>query len=218
MSDNFEDLTSEPEVVSEEEVQEQPEAEEPPKEEPKIEEKPEQMVPLSAMIEERSKRQALEMMLQRPQEKREPDPIPDVFEDQAAYTQHLVRMIQGQSEERFLNMSQFAAAEKYGEDLVRETEQYVREHPEVVGQFRNHPSPWHAAVNFYQSQKLAEEIGNDPSAYREKLEAEIMAKLQAEKAAKSIPDVPSMANETSIGGRQKPSAPNFTPLSDILPE
>lgn len=217
MSDNFEEIIgeeAEPEAVETEAEEVATE----PAEEPKEAEKPEPTVPLSAMIEERSKRQALEMLLNnQPRERQEPQPIPDVFEDQAAYTQHVLQAVQQARVATKMEMSRFLAEEKYGKDVVDEAVSYFNDHPGSE-QFLNTPSPFHAAVEYVKRQRVAEEVGADPAAYEAKLREKILQELQAKQADAAIKDAPSLAHETSIGGRQKPPAPNFTPLADILPE
>lgn len=216
MSDNFEEIIgeeAEPEAVETETEEVSTE----PVEEPNEAEKPEPTVPLSAMIEERSKRQALEMLLNQPQKRQEPQPIPDVFEDQAAYTQHVLQAVQQARVATKMEMSRFLAEKEYGKDAVEDAVAYFNDHP-GSGQFLNSPSPFHAAVEYVRQQRVAEEVGTDPAAYEAKLRAKILQELQAKQADAAIKDAPSLAHETSIGGRQKPPAPTFTPLADILPE
>ena len=71
----------EPETVVKEEVSTtEPEAEKEPVS---------QNVPLTALMAERDKRQALERQVAEFNANRPAEPVPDVFEDQNAYTQHM---------------------------------------------------------------------------------------------------------------------------------
>lgn len=228
--ENFEDLSSTEEDVPEqeqpedqtegEEQQDEPEA-------PAEPEKPEgdkgaKQVPYAALAEERGKRQALEQMIlslqqgQGNQAQQQPEKIPDMFQDPEAYTRFFHEQLESRSQNARLDLSEEMAREKYGDEAADAALAAARA-AGVTQQFLTKRHPWGELIKWHQQQAAAQEIG-DPVAFREKLRAEILAELQADQAAKQIKSAPpSMANETSIGGRT-PTAANFTKLDDLLPD
>lgn len=198
-----------------EEVQEEPKAEEPPTEEP---EQP-QTVPLAALIKQRDEfkgeiadlRHKLEQVA-RPETPQRPDPIEDP-EGAARFDAEFLHI-------RELNRSQRLAEREYGKDFVQEALQAARAsgmaHQFSQSQFGwEDMAEWHKAnVEAQKAQSLAQEIG-DPAAYEAKVRAKILAEIQAEQVAKNLTS-PSLANETSIGGRKPPASADFTPLDDLL--
>jgi hypothetical protein len=223
--ENFEDLVGEEVVTSETTEEEQPQQEEPeaseaPTEPEQPAEEPDQSQSelegiKAALREERRKRQEMERSFT---QQREPQKAPDVFEDPAGYQRHMESNFTRSMMQQKLETSRFLAEREFGADVVQEAFEYFNEHPEQSQALLKSPSPFHEAVSIYQQQKVAREVGNDPKAYREKLRAEILAELEAEKTAKQIKSAPSMANETSIGGRTPPAPPSFTALDSILPD
>lgn len=202
------ELAEEPQV--EEPVAEEPKAEEPVKDEPP-------MVPLAALTEVRRELQDLKGRLPQP----EPPKVPDVFDDQQGFTSHIENKVRSAAMGTKLETSRFMAEREFGADLVKEAHAYFDANPEQSAQLLDHPSPYHAAIEFYQSQKVAEEIGSDPKAYadkvreqvRKEVEAEIVAKQAAETAAKSAP---SMAGIPGVGGSPKTTWAGPTSLDSVF--
>lgn len=155
-------------------------------------------VPVTALQEERTKRQALERELaelrQRAAQQQQPQqPQPDFYDnpDEA---------VRRQITDATLKQSHFFATKEFGNELVQETIAYFDQNPHLSQQFLNEPSPFHAAVEFYQRQKVADEIGSDPDAYKAKLREELLAELQAQQPApKPQAPPPSMARAPSAG-------------------
>ncbi|MCA0846113.1 hypothetical protein [Salipiger thiooxidans] len=224
--ENFEDLIGQEEEVSEpvqeeqaEEVEAVGDEEQPQPEEAKAEEPDPALSETeglkAALREERRKRQEMERAFTN---REEPQKAPDVFEDPAGYQRHMESNFTRSMMQQKLETSRFLAEREFGANVVQEAFEYFNEHPEQSQALLKSPSPFHEAVSIYQQQKVAREVGNDPKAYKEKLRAEILAELEAEKTAKQIKSAPSMANETSIGGRTPPAPPSFTALDSILPD
>ena len=140
---------------------------------------------------EEEAKQLRERMSERPQEPQQPqDP--------------LVSLQQQMVNERF-NTSEMLARDKYA-DLDEAVEQFVtaaKQNPALSAQMNAHPHPWKFAYDEGKRLKFAAEIGNDPVAYRAKLEAEIRASLQtAEPAAPAAASIPqSLAGARSAGAR-----------------
>lgn len=221
---NIIDETPAPEDAVPDPVQPEPappevEAEAPPEPKPQ----PQQEAPMvpQAVVGElrqelRQTRQELAMMRQGTQ----PQPQqPDYFENPEAAVQHHVQPIQQQLLQQKLDMSRFTAEQQFGPELVQQAYDYFDANPAASQALRGHASPFHAAVQEFQKVQIANEVGNDPAAYREKVRAEVAAELRKELVAKqtaaAVAQAPSMADETSIGGRGAP-APTLTSLDDIL--
>lgn len=204
---------TEPEVTAEPvaEVAEDAPAEPAPVEEPA--KQPEPTVPLSALLEVRREMQELKGRI--PQQ--EAPPPPDVLDDPQGFAGHVSGQVAQAVTQVKLEQSRFNAEREFGKDLVDEAYAYFDANPAQSHQFLSHPSPFHAAVDFYQRQKTAQEVGSDPEAYRAKIEAEVRAKIESEQAAKQAATAaPSLAASPNLGARNSSVAPTHTPLDDLL--
>lgn len=197
-----------PEVVAE------PEAKEPePKQEPA-------MVPVSVVAE---LRQELRALREASQPRQQEPPAPDVFEDPEGYQKHVTTAAQRAILSSNLKMSRFMAERDFGAESVEAMMNFYNDNPQQTQAFLDSPSPFHAAMEQYNSARVAKEIGTDPVAYRAKLEAEIRGKLEAEMVAKQARDAagkfaPSMANVTGTGGGPKSTWNGPTPLGSLFGE
>lgn len=161
-------------------------------------------VPLSVVLDEREKRQKLEAQVaefRRQQEearrRQEPPQIPDPIEDQAGFTQSLLSATQQAVLAERVNISTYFARDKFGDEVVDEAMEFFNHQPfDVSAQFLRHPMPTVEAVKWFQRQKGLQEIGDDPSAYRARVEAEIRAKLQAEMAQQQPAPAPVPSRQT----------------------
>lgn len=176
-------------------------------------------IPVTALLDEREKRQEAQRQYQEEQRKaaelearlrelqRPKENAPDWFEDPAKAASYQTQQIESQFQQRLMQMSKWQAEREFGGEVVSEAVAYFDRHPQASQQFLSHPSPFHAAVEFYQKQKVAEEIGTDPEAYKQKLRDELRAELEAEltargtnpKASKPKAPPPSMASAPSTG-------------------
>lgn len=211
--------TPEAEVAQEPEQVAEPEAE-PKAETVEPEQKPEQTVPLAALLEVRQELQALKSLAA---PKPTPVPAPDVFEDPQGYSKHMQTELRNATTQTKLEMSRFIAEREFGSDQVDSMMEYFNQHPEQSQAFLSAPSPFHAAMEHYNSQRVAQEIGNDPAKYREGLKAELMAEIKAELVAKQARDTagkfaPSMANVTGTGGGPKSTWTGPTDLTSVIGE
>lgn len=230
MSDLDQILGGEPADAPEPAQQEAPQVEadpvaEPPAEEPVAQEepaKPEEpvMVPLSALQELRQELKQLKQV-QHQAAQPKPQPAPDMFEDPEGYRAYVERNVSNGMTRAKLEMSRFMAEREFGAETVEAAYEYFNQHPDQSQALLNHPSPFHAAVDVYNRQRVAQEIGNDPEAYRQKLEAEIRAKVEAELVAKQVRDkagrfAPSMADTPGTGGGPKTNWAGPARLDDVL--
>lgn len=223
---------TEPETVETPEVEAAPEPEpsgtgeiastpEAPVEKPVTPEVP-HMAPLTALLDEREKRQAAEREAQQlrqwrqqfeAQQRAAQMKTPDVFEDPQGFVQHTQASFQNALIGTKMEMSRFFAEREYGADLLKEASAFYDQNPQLSHQFVSHPSPWHAGVEFYKRQKAIQEIGNDPDAWkksqldtlREQIKAELMAEMQGQALAPRRPPI-SLAGQPAAGrGEPKPN-------------
>lgn len=162
-------------------------------------------IPVTALLDEREKRQKAEReaealrqwRAQVEAQQRQGQKKPDFFDnpDQAVQQALVATKVQ---------QSRFFAERDFGAETVNEAMAYFDLHPQHTQQFLSHPSPFHAAVEFYKRQKFLDEV-KDPdewrNAERERLKQELMAELQAAppqpSASKAPP--PSMAKAPATG-------------------
>lgn len=185
-------------------------------------------IPVTALLDEREKRQAaqrqleeyqrrereLQAQLQKLQQPKQE--APDWYEDPQAAARYQTQTIEQQFQARLMQQSKFLAEREFGQNTVNEAISYFDRNPAASQQFKDHPSPFHAAVEFYQRQKVAEEIGSDPEAYKQKLRDELRAELEAELTAnpKAKPKAPppSMASAPAAGKEAITSGSAFDQL------
>ena len=177
---------------------------------PAAEEKQAQNVPLTALLDEREKRQRYEREaeeLRRWRQQVEGQQRQPSFRDNPeAVMSQLQQQIDEQLKRQRLINSRMLAEEKFGKEKVAEVYEYFEEHPQESHALLNEPSPFHAAVEHYERQKLLQEIGSDPNAWREK-ERERMKKDIMSESAQKKPDAPprSLASAPGSGGRDSQS-------------
>ncbi len=183
-----------------------------------------QNVPLTALMAERDKRQALERQVAEFNANKAKEPAPDVFEDQVAYTQHMTQQMSDAMFQERASMSEFHARREF-KDLDAKLEvfrQISADNPALQAQVQNSPSPFHEAYDIVaKHERLAkmENIdtweANKTAELEAKIRAEYEGKQQADKQLRdSIPT--SLVNEPSRGSIQKPTWNGPSPLSDIF--
>lgn len=96
------------------------------------------------------------------------------------------------------NTSEMLARSKHGDQVV-DTAVEAALKSGLNRHFMAQPDPYRALIDWHNSQRVAQEIGNDPNAYRAKIEAEVRAKILAEMRAGTPPPrnlPPSLATAT----------------------
>jgi len=180
-------------------------------------------------------RQVSELLQRIPAPAREKPQAPDFFENPDAATDYRVdQRITPQFEQMnqvLMANAKLVAGIKFTDEKVDEAEQAFiaaiqskqidpADYHKVVGA----PNRYAAAVQWHQRYLAQKEIGDDPAAFRAKLEAEILAKHgltpQAEgkpAAQQPAPVMPSnLATARNVGARSGPTWSGPTPLGDIL--
>jgi hypothetical protein len=176
------------------------------------------VAPLTALLDEREKRQAAEREVQELRNWRQQQEAaqraaqvqaPDPRQDPDGALDYQRQVFQAQLTNTRLQTSRFLAEKDFGAEVVNEAFAFFDKNPALSHQFVDHPSPFHAAVEFYKRQKVAEEVGADPAAYRSRLETEIRAQLMAEmqQPAQPKPRLPgSLAAAPAAGVAGEPTS------------
>lgn len=164
---------------------------------------------------EKAEREAEELRQWRAQieAKQKAQPAPDFFTDPDQRLAYERKQFEAQFTALKLQQSRFLAERDFGAEEVKAAYAYFDQNPHLSQQLLEHPSPFHAAVEFYKRQRVAEEIGADPEAWKasqmeaikEQLRAEIMAELGG--TAQPKPRLPgSLASAPAAGKAGEPRA------------
>ncbi len=186
-----------PEAQAEDVETEEAETTEPEAEPEKAEEP--QTVPVAVVQELR--RELRELKAQQQPEK----PAPDFFEDPEGYRNYMQDAVKNATTSVKLEQSRFMAEKEFGKETVDAAFEYFNQHPEKSQALLQHPSPFHAAVEEFNRQRVSEDILKNPDEWVAEKEAELRKKIEAELVAKQAKDeasklAPSMANTTGTGG------------------
>lgn len=195
LDDVAEEPVEEPVEEPEQAVEGEQDAE-PPAAEP--EPKPDH-IPLTALLDEREKRQEAQRQLEALQRQiamRQPQEKPDFFDDPDRALRQAVEPMQVALTQQKLSQSRFLAEREFGKELVDRAFEYFDQHPAESGQLLNHPSPFHAAVEYFQQHdpQERERLFNEQVEARAK---EIAAQQLTPTRPKAPP--PSMATARGVG-------------------
>jgi len=124
---------------------------------------------------------------QAPQQPQEP---PDIFTDPEAWFKHKrdqeIAPVLQQIQAARLDDARAVASVVHGDETVKAAEQAFNElakrgavDPAEYQRIQSSPNPYRAAVEWHKRQSFLSEVGSDPSAYRERIKAEILAELNA---------------------------------------
>lgn len=205
-----------PEAV---EPQEQPEAATP-EEKPEATEapKPEQnMVPVGVVQGLRQEIRDLKAAIPQPA----PEPAPDVLDDPEGYTKHMESTVNNAVFQATLRMSKAAAVRTHGETVVEAAAASLDPSSAEYQGIIQSADPFHALMEHHNRQQVMQEIGDDPAAYKARVQAEVRAELEAQQAVKevkTIPSAPSLAANPNVGARAGPAWSGPAPLSELLGE
>lgn len=78
-----------------------------------------------------------------------------------------------------VRISERFARKEHG-PLFEEARDWLITRPDVEQWAQSQDDPWEAAINLYKREKLAAEIGDDPAAYRARIEAEVRAQFEGQ--------------------------------------
>lgn len=204
--------------------EEEPSSPEPEPETPEPTQKSERDLGLEkALVAERQKRQAAEFALQQnqvPEEKKE------FWDDPEARLEAMANDLRAESQRNLLNLSESHAKARYEDyqDKYDVFKNMATENPSLINQMLSQPDPAEWAYRQAEKQAFAQEIGEDPTAYRAKIEAEIRAEVEKEfnnKVAEKVNKVSGLppAAGSLTNKRATPKPISNKPLKDpgILP-
>lgn len=157
-------------------------------------------VPLSELMAERKKRQEIERLhieaearakayeqmqqrqpqpqYQQPQYQQPQEPPDFNLDPEGALSFHLQRQ-QQVFINQMLNQSEIMARDKFGDEIV-DAALKAAQSAGVTGSFMNQPHPWGELVKWHKRQQTLQVVGDDPDAYRKKIEEEVRQKVLAE--------------------------------------
>jgi hypothetical protein len=166
-------------------------------------------VPITALLDEREKRQRVEAELaairRQIQSQQQPQPLPDPVEDAEGYTRSIQQTFQQQLDAQRLQFSQLMAEQQFGPEVVGEAMAYFDAQPLAVSaQFLRERSPFHAAVQWFQRQKEVEERSSPD--FEAKLREKIRAELLAESPPSARPNVPRSLAEAPSAAAPPPKS------------
>ncbi len=117
----------------------------------------------------------------------QPTPLPNPAEDPEGYHRAITGGFRSEMSrfrlETTLNLSERFARQQHGNEAFEETKAWLTTRPDLEDFFLTQPDPWGAAFSHYSREKLADEIGDDPNAWREKERQRIRDEILAEQGA-----------------------------------
>jgi hypothetical protein len=153
-------------------------------------------------------------------------PPPDPATNPQGWAQHVVQQQQAALLNERLNNSEMMLRDKIGDDKLNE---YVTEFrglaeadPTLFGKLYSQPHPYAWMTREVDRLRLVRDVGDDPAAFRAKIEAEARAKWDAEAATKPPPLSPaaglqpSLATARSVAGRTAAAWTGEPSLEDVL--
>lgn len=161
-------------------------------------------------IEAEARAKAFEQMHRQPQQapqyqqpQQQFDP-PDFLTDPEGALNFRLQQQQQQFINQMLNQSEIMARDKYGDEIVNKALEAVKAAGQsTAAEFINNPHPWGEMVKWHKRQQTLQVVGDDPEAYRSKLETELRAKIMAElKAPKPAPTFPGTLATATASGEQ----------------
>ncbi len=190
---------------------------------PPVAPEPHRDVPLTALLDEREKRQQAareadelrrELAALKAQAQPQPKPI-DVLDDPEGFARQQQQALQSAILQDRYERSRWSAEEKHGKETVDKVIAFFNDptHAPKSQEFVRHPDPFAAAFRYYTEQQEVAEIrgAGGLSSMRQRLEAEIREKLIAEmsSAPKPATPPPSLSSAASSGAAKAPPASGF---------
>jgi hypothetical protein len=183
-----------------------------------------QTIPITALLDEREKRQKAEREAEElrrwraDMESRQSKEKPDFFDNPEAALQQQEQRFQQMLVQDRVQRSVAMAEQEHGKEFVAEVVEFFNDpkHMPKSHEFLRHPFPMMEAIRYYRQQQALAEIGDDPASYRERVKAEILAEMQAQPAAvqPQRPATPprSLASAPSVGDANKAAPSGFDAL------
>ncbi len=153
-------------------------------------------------------------------------PPPDPQADPAGYQRYVQQVEFSREVNRNLNYSEWLLRDKIGDEAVAELQtefqQMAKEDEGLFMKMYNQPHPYRWMQQQVEKHRAMREVGDDPAAYRAKIEAEARAKWEAEARAQPAPVSPaagmqpSLATARSVAGRSAAAWTGEPSLDDVV--
>lgn len=178
-------------------------------------------IPISALLDEREKRQALAREAEELRQKlaqfqaQQQQPQPDFYENPEARLQQERTQVQQMLWNERLNMSETLARQSHGDEAVNAAREAfaeeVKRNPALYADLQKQANPYGYVVQWHKRQSVLSKLGDDPDAY---IEAQVQARLAAMQASQPKPTAPppSLASAAASGGPKAPPASGFASL------
>ena len=153
-------------------------------------------------------------------------PPPDPATDPRGFAQHLVQQQAATLLNERLNNSEMMLRDKIGDEklaeYVEDFRRMAQADPTLFGKLYSQPHPYNWMTREVDRLRVARDMGDDPAAYRERIQAEARAQWEAE--AKAAPPPlspaagmqPSLATARSVAGRTAGAWTGEPSLDDVL--
>ena len=122
-----------------------------------------------------------------------PNPATDPEGYHRAITGHFNAQMQQMQLANVLTVSERFARQQHGGEAFEECKAWLTTRPDLEEYFLTQPDPWASAFAHYSRERLAEEIGDDPNAWREKERERLRAEILAEQNGRSAEPAPAPA-------------------------
>lgn len=176
-------------------------------------------IPITALLDEREKRQAKERELQEAQRRmadmerqlkalQQPKEQPDFYADPEAAMRSQQSAFEARLWDEKLNISEAMARDKHGDEVVQEAQQAflaeAQRNPVLYAELQRQSHPYDFVIRWHKREKFLAEV-QDPDAWREQQLAQLREQLAAEQQSPTKPKAPpaSLATATSAGGEPR---------------
>ena len=203
---------------------EQPPAQEPEPQQPEsTEERQSHNVPLTALLDEREKRQKLERELEQLRQQAQPQApqptqIPDPYEDPAGYQQYVQAQIDQRSFAATAEISGRFAEQKYGKETVEEAVRWAQEQgakdPTLGQRVRASNDPVGFVVEQFQREQFWQKYQSDPSSFTQATSQTAAPQMVAPVTTKPTAPPRSLAAAPGAGGGHQ-SIPDGSVLDSV---
>lgn len=182
-------------------------------------------IPISALLDEREKRQKLEREAEelrkwRAEQEAKQQKRPDFYADPEGFLAQQQQLVQQALWNERLNTSEIVAREKFGDEAVEKAAEAFRaaaqNSPALAAEFRRQANPYSYVIAWHKKQSTLEKMGDDPDAW---INAQIEARLAERMAQMSQPvqskpsaPPPSLASAAAAGGTKEPPASGFSAM------
>jgi len=168
---------------------------------------------LTAVLDEREKRQTWEKKAKELEERLKAFETPEsdvsIFEDEKGFVEKQEQRTQAALRNNSLNMSEAFAESVFGEEKVALAKQWMQtegiKSPYALDRFNAAKLPYHEIVKLYDDDTAR----RDPEAYKAKLREEVLKEIES-KPKKSI--TPSLASKRSVGAANENANVDFEDL------